>query len=426
MKMAQAELGRIGVERYGGLYYEEFLKELQGKNGIRTYYEMSENDDVVGAILYAIEMLIRQASWSIQPASDEEIDIQAAEFIESCMNDMESTWTDTVSEILSFLIYGWSCHEIVYKRRMGRKKDARLDSKYNDGLIGWMKLPIRSQVSLYRWEFDEYEHLTGFTQRPAPSYQMITIPIEKLLLFRTKSRKDNPEGRSILRNAFRKWWFKRRIEEIEGIGIERDLAGFPVLTAPKEADIWSTSKQTSIAARTACEKFVQNIRRDSQEGLVLPEGWKLELLSTGSRRQFDTNAIINRLDSRIAMTVLADFILLGHQQVGSFALSSNKTALFSVAIGAFLDIICETFNRKAIPQLIDMNAKTFSGITEYPELIHGDIETQDLNELGTFIKDMTGIGLLTPDANLEDYIREQASLPERLEDFDNINNTEGE
>ena len=420
------ELGRIGVERYGGLYYEEFLRELQGKNGIRTYYEMSENDDVVGAILYAIEMLIRQASWTVQPASDEEIDVQAADFIESCMNDMESTWTDTISEILSFLIYGWSCHEIVYKRRMGRKKDVRLDSKYNDGLIGWMKLPIRSQVSLYRWEFDEYEHLTGFTQRPAPSYKMITIPIEKLLLFRTKSRKDNPEGRSILRNAFRKWWFKRRIEEIEGVGIERDLAGFPVLTAPKEVDIWNTEKQKSIATRIACEKFVQNIRRDSQEGLVLPEGWKLELLSTGSRRQFDTNAIINRLDSRIAMTVLADFILLGHQQVGSFALSSNKTALFSVAIGAFLDIICETFNRKAIPQLIDMNAKTFSGITEYPELIHGDIETQDLNELGTFIKDMTGIGLLTPDAGLENYIREQASLPERLEDFDDTGDAEGE
>ena len=152
----------------------------------------------------------------------------------------------------------------------------------------------------------------------------------------------------------------------------------------------------------------------------------MELLSTGSRRQFDTNAIINRLDSRIAMTVLADFILLGHQQVGSFALSSNKTELFSVAIGAFLDIICETFNRKAIPQLIDMNAKSFNGITSYPELIHGDIETQDLNQLGTFLKDMTGIGLLTPDPSLEDYIRRQASLPDRMEDFGEMEDVENE
>jgi hypothetical protein len=34
------------------------------------------------------------------------------------------------------------------------------------------------------------------------------------------------------------------------------------------------------------------------------------------------------------MTVLADFVLLGHQQVGSFALSSDKTKLFSMAVGS--------------------------------------------------------------------------------------------
>jgi hypothetical protein len=56
------EIGRIGQKRYGGFFYEEFLKELQGRKGISVYKEMSENDDVIGAILYAIEMLIRQAS----------------------------------------------------------------------------------------------------------------------------------------------------------------------------------------------------------------------------------------------------------------------------------------------------------------------------------------------------------------------------
>lgn len=116
------------------------------------------------------------------------------------------------------------------------------------------------------------------------------------------------------------------------------------------------------------------------------------------------------------MTVLADFILLGHQQVGSFALSSDKTKLFAVAIGAYLDVICETFNNKAIPQLIDMNADHFKGITDYPRLCHGDIESQDLAELGTYIKDLTAAGIITPDTSLEDYIREQASLPERSDE----------
>lgn len=46
---------------------------------------------------------------------------------------------------------------------------------------------------------------------------------------------------------------------------------------------------------------------------------------------------------------MSDFLLLGHQQVGSFALSSDKTHLFSMALGAYLDIICEVFNSQGIP-----------------------------------------------------------------------------
>ena len=162
------EYGRIGQKRFGGIFYEEFLKELQGKKGIQTYKEMAENDDVIGSILFAIEMLIRGCSWDVQPGGQSEIDEKAAQFVWECMNDMSETWTDTISEILSMLTYGWSAHETVYKRRMGRKSDPRLKSKYDDGLIGWQKLPIRSQETLYEWVFDDKDNVIGMTQMPPP------------------------------------------------------------------------------------------------------------------------------------------------------------------------------------------------------------------------------------------------------------------
>lgn len=410
------EIGRIGQRRYGGTIYEEFLHELRGKRGIEVYREMSENDDVVGAILFAIEMLVRQCNWNVEPGGSTAKDREAAEFVQSCMDDMQDTWIDTISEILSFLTYGWSYHEIVYKRRMGNTKDRRTKSKYTDGLVGWMKLPIRGQETLYQWEYDEEDNLLGMTQMPPPNYGIYTIPVEKALLFRTKSRKNNPEGRSILRNAYRSWYFKRRIQEIEGIGIERDLAGLPVIYGPEGLDLWSKDVPENVAAMAGLEAMVRNIRRDEMEGVVLPFGYKLELLSSGGTRQFDTNAIINRYDTRIAMTVLADFIFLGHDQTGSWALSSDKTELFAVAIGAFLDIICETFNSQGIPALIDMNGQHFAGITEYPRMTHGDIEDSDITKVSAFIKDMTGIGLLVPDDGLEDYIRQVGHLPERTSD----------
>ena len=405
------EYGKTGLYRFNtGWIYEEFLTELRGRKGIEVYKEMSENDDVIGAILFATEMLMRQSEWSIQEAGATQIDMDAAEFVRSCMDDMEETWSDFISEVLTFLTYGWSYHEIVYKRRMGRTKNPETKSKYTDGLIGWRKLPIRSQDTLWEWKYDEKDNLIGLVQCAPPNYEQVFIPIEKALHFKTKSRKGNPEGRSILRNSYRDWYFKRRIQEIEGIGIERDLAGLPVLEAPEGVDIWSDEYKDELAK---AESIVRSVRRDEREGIVLGNGWKFTLTSTGGRRQFDTNQIIERYDTRMAMTVLADFVLLGHQKVGSFALSSDKTEMFSVAMGAFLDLICEVFNNQAIPRLIDINGEHFAGITDYPTLVHGDIETQDLGQLGDFVSKMVGIGAITPDEGMEDYLRMAATLPER-------------
>jgi phage gp29-like protein len=410
------EIGRVGQRRYGGIFYEEFLSELRGRKGAEVFTEMSNNDETIGAILFAIEMLVRQASWNVEPGGSTAKDREAAEFVKSCMDDMQQTWIDTISEILSFLTYGWSFHEIVYKRRMGRTNDNRTSSKYDDGLIGWMKLPIRSQETLYQWEYDDQDNLIGMTQMPPPDFGLITIPMNKAMLFRTRSRKDNPEGRSILRTAYRSWYFKRRIQEIEGIGIERDLAGLPVITTPEGMDIWDKDDEDMNAIRAGLEAMVKNIRRDSTEGLVLPFGYTFELTSTGGSRQFDTNSIIARYDTKISQTVLADFIQLGHESVGSFALSSDKTNLFSMAICAFLDIICQTFNSQGIPALIDINGDHFAGVTDYPRLTHGDIEDVDLATMATYIKDMTSIGVIIPDESLEDYVRQLGKLPKRTTD----------
>ena len=47
------------------------------------------------------------------------------------------------------------------------------------------------------------------------------------------------------------WYFKRRIQEIEGIGVERDLAGLPTLTAPEGMNIWDEDDPEMAAIRVA-------------------------------------------------------------------------------------------------------------------------------------------------------------------------------
>lgn len=115
---------------------------------------------------------------------------------------------------------------------------------------------------------------------------------------------------------------------------------------------------------------------------------------------------------------MADFILLGQGDNGSWALSSDKTRLFSLAIGTYLDVICEAFNNQAIPRLIDLNEEHFKGITDYPRMIHSDIDDRNLIELSTFLEKMVGIGLLMPDDQLEDFVRKEANMPERIQTDD--------
>lgn len=411
------EIGSTGLVRFGGYISEEFLKELRGKKAIQVYREMSENDPTIGAMLFAIKMLIRQVEWPVEPFSKEAADVENAEFLKSCFDDMEQPWTDTISEILSMLVYGWSLHELVYKMRVGPLAEAPwMRSKYTDGKIGWRKLPIRSQDTLQHWEFSDNGDVLGMFQNAPPDYRLRYIPMGKALLFRTETTKGNPEGRSILRNSYRPWYIKKHVENIEAIGVERDLAGLPIAWVPPailEPDAPADAK--SILATV--KEIVTTIKRDQQEGIVFPmmydengnKQYDLTLLSTGSRRQFDTTGIINRYDQRILMTTLADFILLGHTKVGTFALSSSKTELFATAIGAWMESVTEVMNRHAIPELFKLNGLP---IDRLPKLTHGDIESADLEELGNFITALAQAGApLFPNPDLEKHLLEQAGLP---------------
>lgn len=378
-------IGVSGLRRYGPYIYEEFLPELRWPGAGRVYQEMSDNDAVIGAILYLAEMLIRGCKWEVEPSGSSPVDYEAAEFLSQCMDDMDMSWANTISEILSMLTYGFSFHEIVYKVRRGpEERDSKYKSKYSDGRIGWRRLPARAQTSLAEWEFDDEGDVRAFIQRCEPEFNTVRIPMSKGLLFRTRVTKDNPEGKSLLRNAYRSWFFKKHFEEIEGIGIERDLAGFPVLTAPEGLDLWNESDPNMVSMRAEAEALVASVRRDSEEGLLLPHGWDLKLLTSGSSRQIDIGATIERYDQRIAITMLSDIILIGTNRTGSFALADTKQSLLAAALQAQVSNIADVFNAHAVPKLFALN--DFPGLTQVPRIVPSGIQTPSIQEVALMLR----------------------------------------
>jgi len=409
-----SELGATGLSVYGGRIYEESLVKLRGEGWRRTLRDMM-NDAVVNAMLNAIEMLARQVTYAIEPFSENTEDLKDAEFIRGCLfDDMSVTWQDTLSEILSFLPHGWYYPEICYKRRLGENRDKTKHSRFSDGMIGWRKFAPRAQESLFEWIFDDFGEIDAMKQLPPPDFVLRTIPIDKALHFRTSSHKGNPEGRSILRGAYREWYFKINIQNIEGIGIERDLAGLPMFYAPAEyfAASASTDQKNTLQM---LQRMVKQVRRDESEGIVMPmafdkDGHQLfdfKLLSTGGRRQFDTSATIDRCDQRMLMSILADFLLLGSKSVGSYALSTDKSEMFSSGLSAWLDTICEQFNRHAIPRLMRLNG--LNGMRS-PRLVHGAVERISLTDLGEFLSKISGLNLIFDDEEIA-WIKLQAGIP---------------
>lgn len=411
-----AEVGSSGLSVNAGQVTEDFLRQLQGRQGMAIYREMAENHPVIGATLASIEMLFRSVDWTVQPAdSDDEAAINEAEFVASCMADMSTSWEDFVSSVLGFLVYGYSLHEIVYKRRQGLTDDGG-NSKFDDGRIGWRKLPVRAQDTITEWRLDSHGGIEGAIQQDPSAGTNVFLPIEKSLLFRTTTRMNNPQGRSILRSAYVSWYYQKRITEIEAIGIERDLAGMPVALVPPQL-LSNSATAAETQALDAIKEIVRNIRRDEQEGLVFPLAYDpetgnlaydIKLMSTGGRRQFDTNQIIGRYDTRIAMTMLADFLLVGHDRIGAQALSVSKIELFQDSISAYLANIADVLNSYAIPRLMRIN-----GIDPRlgPTIAYTAPRAPDLDTISNYVSRLATAGALMPDDSLDEYLREIGGLP---------------
>ena len=387
-----SEIGDTGLKHSWGIIQDEFLVALQGDKANKAYREMGDNDPIAGAVLYAFENMVRQVTWTAT-GSD-------AAFVEDNIGGMSQSWEDFIAEALSKLQYGWSYHEIVYELR--------------DGRVMWRKLPIRGQDTLCRWEFDEHGGVQAMVQY-VQGYKTVAIPIAKALHFRTSAKKNSPQGRSVLRTAYRPWWFKKRIEEIEAIGVERDLAGIPIIEVPAEL-LSSTASGDATAAVAEFKNIVQNLRNDEQAGLVVPQafdekGNKLYtygLMSSNGRRQFVTGEIIQRYSQQIAMASMADVILLGHESVGSYALGSSKVQLLEIGLQAQVDEIAAVLNKHALPRLFELNGMDVGDT----KIVAGEIAQVNVAALAEMLYKLALSGMaLFPSVSLESHIRSLADLP---------------
>lgn len=240
-RFKMAEMGYLGLRQSNGIIFEEYRSELRWPRAVYTYKQMTM-DATISAALQLIKMMIGRVKWDVDTGPEAtETQKFRANFVKQCMDDMDHSWFQTICEICSMFAYGFSIQEKIYRRRY--KKNG---SKFDDGFVGIKALPTRSQDTIYKWIFSENgRDLMAIQQslinifdpysRFGNIVQMtpnVVIPRNKFMLFRTNVRKDNPEGESPLASVYFAWKFRTSIEEIESVGIARDMRGLPVLELP--------------------------------------------------------------------------------------------------------------------------------------------------------------------------------------------------
>jgi hypothetical protein len=410
--------------RNGQIRSDEFLPELRGKRAIKKYREMRENDSTIGAVMYSVEQILRDVDLKVQPSDpDNEASVAEANFVESVLEDMEHTLDDHISESLSFLSYGFSWFELVYKRRQGMDtQNPKKRSKFNDGRIGVRKIASRAPWTVSRFDVDQKSgEILGMYQEGSYGNQKHYIPSRKSLYYRTTSINNDPSGRPIIRNAYTSYEYLNNLQAIEAIAVERELAGIPVARIPAE--------YLSADATSAQKGFLQNLQtilRDvkfNEQGyIVLPsdtypgkEGEPtdirmvdVELMSSQGNRNIDIDPIVRRYQHDIARSVLSEFLMLGSQG-GSYALSKSKTDLFLRALESYIQTIVDVLNKQLVERLWELNGLDYSLM---PKIVAGDVAPHDLKELGSYLRNLNGADInLASQPDIVDALLDNAELP---------------
>ena len=405
---AKIELGVYGKNTYtGDIRADEFLQELKGKRAIQKYREMRDNNAIVGSVMYAVEQTLRDVKIDVVPANESPEALREADFLKSVLEDMDHTLDDHISEALSYLTYGFSWFEGVYKKRQGDARSSKKNSKYDDGRIGVKKIAIRAPWTVESFEVDrENGEVLGMWQEATWGKKVSMIPIEKSLYYRTTSLNNDPSGRSVLRNAYVSYTYLNKIQGYEAVAIERELHGVPVGRMPAEY-LSSDATPDQSLLRTQFERILRDLKNNEQGYALLPSDlyvdadgkptnqrlMDLELITANGSRSIDIDPVVKRYQHDIARSLMAEFVMLGSGS-GSYALSKSKTDIFLRSLESYVNSVVDVLNKQLVERLWQLNGLPWETM---PKLVAGDVAPHDLREISSFLRNLNGAGIEVQD-----------------------------
>ena len=372
----------------------EHIVELQGREGSRKYQQMAKGDPQVGMILRVHKNPIRSACWGIavpDDASDKEK--MAIELINKWFfEDYTLTFDTLLGQILSFLEYGFSCFERIWK-----------PFNFNNTMFLVPTLQQRMQTSIE----NIFPHENKI-QQITITKGLVEIPLDDMVFFILNQQGQDMRGESLLRNAYVSWKHKSVYNQQLGIGIQRTMSGVPSLKVPKGTKVDG-------ADYTAAVQLLENIVFHENAYMIYPDGWEFAITDSNFNAD-QVQKAIDAKDREMALSVLAQFVLLGQAgKGGAYALSRDQSDFFLDGLQYIVTLVENIFHRQVITPFIKLNF----GDTVDP----GRVQLRGLNlnkkageELSKILGAITSQGYMHPTVDDEIQLRKGLEMPPLSED----------
>lgn len=378
-----AEMAFIDPSPFTAWTRLENIPELRDKQGIRKFYDMSRSDGAVRGALRVVKTPIQGADWYMEPASEAPIDKNIADFVQkTLMDDMESLWERFIEDCLRSIDYGYFVFEKAYY----------YDIKTNKIKVNLV--PIHP-LDIQGWSYDAQDNITGIALEPIKGLditQRIEIPFQKLLIVVFEMEGGDLRGTSILRTAYKHFYYKDTLYKIDAIQKERHGIGVPIIKLP----MGFTEKDKNLA-----NDLGRNLRTNERAYITIPWNWEV-MFAKLEGQPVDPLPSIDHHDRKIYESILATF-------TGTKDVTQESLDTFYKSTRYVARVIAATINRYVIRELVDINFLRKNG---YPKLcVRRMGEWEETRTMTFALRNLVGAQVLTPDLPLENLIRSSWGLP---------------
>lgn len=389
-KVNISELGSVSPSPFTAWLRREYNPELRDLQGLRKFDEMKRSDSTIRGALRAIKTPICGARWFVKPASESTKDQKIADFITWNLTcGMSISFGQVIQEALLMLDYGYYMFEKVFTNSNSQRP----------GMVCWQKLAPRHPMDVVEWSWDSSGGPSAVElynpvviSNGSVANQTATIPINKLAVFSFDKEAGDMTGVSLLRSAYKPWYYKNQLEKIDAIQKERHGIGVPIIILPV-----GFNDQDKLLA----EQIGRNLRTNERAHVVLPPGWSIEFAKLQGQLT-DALKSVQYHNTEILKNILATFI---EDRAG---VADANQDLFLKSCRYVAEQIESVFNLYCIPQLVDYN---WSRVRDYPQLKVRRIgEVTDWRTLSFALRNVIGAGIVVPDDPLEELIREEMDM----------------